>query len=312
MSERAEEAVGGLPMVIPVAKKELRILESPSRLKQYDKCPWLMQLTYDERWEPKEAAASLTARLAGTAFAHACELAHTALRDGQVELLDDISFIKVAVEESIALFERQFKFCCEKEIRFAPNKDSIVKAELARVIPQYFAQTPIRTWQKVTDVETPIPAYGLRPDLGGIDHLGLDAVADVKYKAKCQAEYYSSTVEEFQHDTQFMNYNYGWAKHKGLVDKPVYSYLILVVGYPFSVRQHGFVYHKHVLDAHIEAAKIRSEEIGEIKRGERSLIPALTHRDHFGWCSMKKACLEQHRDREMMKVDYVQLTGMPD
>lgn len=307
----AEQAPQQDPIEVP-SRKALRVLESPSRLKQYDKCPWLMQLTYDERWEPKEAAPSLIARLAGTAFARACELAHTAIRDGNVGLLDDAAFIQVAIDESLDLFNRQFKYCCEKEIRFAPNKDGIVRTELARVIPQYFAQTPIRSWQKVTDVETPIPSYGLRPDLGGIDHLGFNAVGDVKYKVTCRAEYYGSTVEEFQHDVQFKNYNYGWSIHKDLKDTPVYSYLILVVGHPFSVRQHGFVYHKHVLDAHIESAKIRSEEIGEIKRGERSLIEALTHRDHFGWCSMKKACLEQHRDREMMKVDYVQLMEMPD
>lgn len=292
--------------------KELRILHSPSRLKQYDKCPWLMQLTYDERWEPKEAHPSLIARLAGTAFARACELTHTALRDGNKELLDDQAFIKVAVEESIALFDRQFKYCCEKEIRFTPNKDGIVRTELARVIPQYIASTPLRMWKKVTDVETPIPAWGCRPDLGGLDARDFHAVGDIKYKASCKAEFYSNTVEEFQHDVQFKNYNRAWEVYKGLKDTPVYSYLILVVGYPFSVREHSFVYHKHVLDAHIESAKVRSEEITEIQRGERSLIEALTHRDHFGWCSMKKACLEQHRNREMMKVDYVQLDALPE
>ena len=304
MSEKAEAA--------PAVAKELRVLESPSRLKQYDKCQFLMQLTYDERWEPKEAAPSLIARIAGTAFSRACELAHTAIRDGNVSLLDDSAFIRVAVEESIALFDKQFKFCIDKEIRFAPNKDSIVKTELARVIPQYFAQTPVRQWKKVTDVETPIPAYGLRPDLGGIDEEEIDVVGDVKYKATCRAGYYESTVEEFQHDTQFKNYNYGWQKYKGLKDKPCRSTLILVVGHPFSVRAHPFVYHNHILEEHIDAAKIRSEEIAEYKRGERSLVEALTHRDHFGWCPMKKACLEQHRNREMMKLDYVQLIGMPD
>ena len=152
MSEKAEAAPA----------KELRVLESPSRLKQYDKCQFLMQLAYDERWEPKEAAPSLIARLAGTAFARACELAHTAIRDGNTSLLDDPAFIQVAVEEAVALFDRRFKFCLDKEIRFAPNKDGIVKTELARVIPQYFAQTPVRWWKKVTDLETPIPAYGLR------------------------------------------------------------------------------------------------------------------------------------------------------
>lgn len=292
--------------------KELRILHSPSRLKQYDKCPWLMQLTYDERWEPLEAAPSLIARLAGTAFSRACELAHTALRDGHPELLDSQSFIAVAVEESLALFDRQFKYCCEKGIRFIPNKDSLVRTELARVIPQYMAQTPARLWQKVTDVETPIPGYGCRPDLGGINAQGFDTVGDVKYKATCRNEYYSSTVEEFQHDVQFKNYNYAWSVLKGLVDKPVYSNLILVVGHPFSVREHQFQYHAHVLAQHIESAKVRTEEITEIQKGERSLIEALTHRDHFGWCSMKRACLEQHRDREMMKVDYVQLTDLPE
>ena len=194
--------------------------------------------------------------------------------------------------------------------------EHLITLDHTRKVEYYYfrAETyySVRQWKSVTDVETPIPAYGLRPDLGGVDDEGIDVVGDIKYKATCKAEYYGSTVEEFQHDTQFKNYNYGWQQYKGLKDKPCRSTLILVVGHPFSVRAHPFVYHNHVLEEHIEAAKIRSEEIAEYKRGERSLLAALTHRDHFGWCPMKKACLEQHRNREMMKIDYVQLTGMPD
>lgn len=298
----------------PAQQAPTRILHSPSRLKQYDRCDVLMQMAYEERWEPKEASTSnsLVARLAGNAVARACEVIHTALRDGQGEMLDNPTFLQLAVSEATGLFTQQFEYCVSKEVRFKEGIDSIIRAELARVIPAYARETPLRTWRKVTDVETPIREWGIRPDVAGVDHQEIDVVGDVKYKRTLKNEWYNTTVEEYKHDPQFKQYNIGWQKTKGLENKTVRSTLILIVGHPFSVRAHPFVYHPHDLKEFLEGAKIATEEINEIRAGQRSPIASLTHKDNFGWCPMKEACLDLGRDRQLMQINYVQLDKLPD
>lgn len=291
---------------------ELKVLESPSKMKRFDECELLGQLTYIDRWEPIEAHLSLVPRLRGNGFARACEVLHKALRDGSGEMLDDQGFVNLAVEEAVGLFERQFRYCLEKGIRFKPDVDALSKTELRRVIPLYAKQTPLRQWT-ITHVEHPIKTHGCRPDLAGKDHQGIDAVGDMKYKSSLDARWESDTIEEFHWDYQFQQYNAAHRSAIGVGDAiPVYSYLVLVVGSPFRIKPVGWLYTPEQQALWRQSADALTKEIREITSGERLPRAAAAHRTRFGWCAMKKACLEYYLDPNLMKNDYVQLDALPE
>jgi hypothetical protein len=291
----------------------IKVLESPSKQKKVDFCRLLLQLNYNERWEPREAERSLPARLRGTALARGAEIIHKAIRDGDRELLQNTSFMMACVDESIALFDRQFKYCVEAGISFPPNVDATSRAELRRVIPLYARYTPLLSWQKITGVERSIPEYSCRPDVEGVNARGFDVVGDIKYKSSLPSEYESSTIEEFHWDPQVLQYNHA-ERHilgRGPNDN-VYSTLLLVVGSPFRIKEVEWLYTPEKLQLWFESAKDLTQAIRDIKEGRALPRAATVHRNNFGWCPMKKACLEYNLDPELMKRDYVQIDNMPE
>lgn len=292
---------------------EIKLLESPSSQKKYDRCRLLGQLQYIDRWEPREAERSLPARLRGTAFARGAEIIHKTIMQGEKAILLEASFLLNAVEESIALFDRQFSYCVNKGITFPPDVDAISRAELRRVIPLFARHTPVLQWQKVLGVEMPLKKWSCRPDVMGVNSLSFNIVSDVKYKTGLEPRYQANTIEEFHWDPQFLQYNHAWRDELGCgPDVPVYSGLILVIGSPFSVRACEWLYPPETMKLWLASAEDMSATIRGIKTGTVLPRAATTHKDNFGWCSMKKACLEYHLDPELMKRDYVQLDEMPE
>ena len=290
-----------------------RLLRSPSMQKKYDRCHLLGQLQYIDRWEPREAERSLPPRLRGNAFALAAEITHKTIQANERDLLNQTSFVCHIVDEAIGRFDRQFQYCVDQGISFRENTDAISRAELRRVIPLYIRHTPVLSWKKVVAVETPIKAYSCRPDLGGVNHLDFACVGDIKYKSKLETEYESSTIEEFHQDGQFLQYNDAWRHDQALSqDVPVYSILLLVVGAPFRIKSVEWLYTPERLQLWRKGAEDLSATINNIEAGLVLPRPSLTHRDNFGWCPMKKACLELNLDPELMKRDYVQLKELPD
>jgi hypothetical protein len=232
---------------------------------------------------------------------------------GERAILLETSFLMAAVDEAVALFDRQFQYCVEKGITFPPEVDAVSRAELRRVIPLFARHTPVLQWQKVLGVEVPLRKYSCRPDVAGVNSLGLDIVSDVKYKSGLEARYESYTIEEFHWDPQFLQYNYAWREEiQHGPDVPVYSGLILVVGSPFRIKPVEWLYPPETMKLWLESAKDMSETIRGIKEGRVLPRAATTHKDNFGWCPMKKACLEYHLDPELMKRDYVQIDEMPE
>ena len=290
-----------------------KVYESPSKQKRFDECELLGQLTYLDRWEPLEAHNSLAPRLRGNGFARACEIIHKALRDDNADLLDNRTFIDEVIEQATLLFNRQYTYCTEKGIRFKPGTDEVSRAELRRIIPLYISQTPLRKHWKVTQVEYAIKSHSVRPDLGGIDPQGFDFVGDMKYKSSLEARYENDTIEEFHWDFQFQQYNDAWRSDRGLgPDRPVYSYLFLVIGSPFRIKPVGWLYTPEQQAIWQQSAAALTDEIRTITSGKRLPRASTTHRTKFGWCTMKKACLEYYLDPELMKRDYVQLDELPE
>lgn len=292
---------------------ELKLFESPSKIKQFTECELLGQLSYNERWEPREAHASLPARLRGNAFARACEGLHGAIRDGAVDLLGTTEFVALTVDKAIELFDKQFKYCVEKGIVFKPDTDSISKAELRRVIPLYAHHTPLKNWV-ITHVEDPIKSYSCRPDLAGKEPAQqFDFVGDMKYKSSLDSRWENDTIEEFHWDIQFQQYPEAHRSHISLSpDVPVYSYLFLVIGTPFRIKPVGWIFTPEQQQFCKAGITAMTKRIQEITIDGRMPIPSTSHRNKFGWCPMKKACLEYNLDAERMKRDYVQLDELPE
>lgn len=289
-----------------------KLFESPSKIKQFTDCEVLGQLTYIDRWEPREAHPSLPARLRGNAFSKACEGLHGAIKEGSGGLLGSQEFIALTVDRAIDLFERQFRYCVERGISFKPDTDSISKAELRRVIPLYAHHTPLKNW-KITNVEEPIKVYSCRPDLAGVEPSEFHFVGDMKYKSSLDSRWESDTIEEFHWDAQFQQYPEAYRHHLGLSpDVPVYSYLFLVIGTPFRIKPVGWVFTPEQQAFWKAGAVAMTSRIREITVLNRQPIPSTAHRNKFGWCPMKKACLEYNLDVERMKRDYVQLDELPE
>lgn len=288
-------------------------LESPSKQKQFDRCRLLGQLQYIDHWEPRIAVRSLPARLRGSAFSRGAELIHRAIMEKETDLLNQTSFVFSVIETAVAFFDRQFDYCVQKGIQFAPEADALIRAELRRVIPLYAHHTPVRRWQKVTAVEQPIRMHSCRPDLTGVNEEGFDVVADNKYKSTIAAHYETSTIEEYHWDPQFLQYNHahridiGCGPHHN-----VYSSLLMVIGSPFRIKEVNWLYTPEQLAMWYASALDMTRTIQDITAGRVLPRAATTHRDNFGWCPMKKACLELYLDPELMKLDYVQLDEMPE
>jgi hypothetical protein len=171
----------------------------------------------------------------------------------------------------------------------------------------------VRQWAAVTGVEQPIPAYSCRPDLVGLNALGFPCVGDVKYKASLEARYETNTIEEFHWDPQFLQYNHARRQDADVEsDVPVSSILILVVGSAFKIKQVEWLYTPEQLQLWYESALDMTDAVNGIKDG--SVLPraATTHKDNFGWCPMKAACLDMNLDSALMLQKYVQLDELPE
>ena len=289
-----------------MAEKTIRILESPSKVKQYDRCEMLMQMQYKERWEPRIASRSLPARLGGTAFAKATELIHSQLMVSPRAIVSDLE----PIEKAIDLFTRQWAYCQEKGIEMPLDRDAIIKTELRRVISRYAKETPLRGWT-ITHVEHAVKEYGIRMDVAGIDLEGNYAIGEVKYKASLDERYRNSTIEEYGQDHQFHQYYKVW-RTLFPTQLPLYIYLILVSGTPQKIHTPRFTYDERFLDRWMVDTAAKSDRIKLIEDGSLEPEISTTHRDQFGWCPMKRACLELGFDRSMMVHDYVQLDELPE
>lgn len=290
-----------------------RVFESPSKMKQFDQCQLLGQLTYIDRWEPREAHISLLPRLRGNAFSKACELIHNQIKTGDTGKLDEPTFLQDIVDQSVSLFDRQYQYCLAQGVNFKPDTESCARTELRRIVPLYAKLTPLRKHWVVTATEFQIPTHRCRPDLAGLTPMQMHFVGDMKYKSSLKVEYESDTVEEFHWDFQFQQYAHGYRRLLNLdVGVPVYSYLFLVVGHPFRIREVGWLYTPEQQQIWEASAKDLTQTIRFITEDGKLPRASTTHRSRFGWCPMKKACLEYYLDPELMRRDYVQLPDLPE
>src|SRR3972149_1380808 len=152
---------------------------------------------------------------------------------------------------------------------------------------------------------------GCRVDVAGLDLEGNHAIGEMKYKSSLEERYRNSTIEEFGQDHQFHQYYNVWQRLFPQA-QPLYIYLILVTGSPWRIDIPRFSYQPAFMARWYEDTKSKSDRIKLIEAGELEPEISATHRDQYGWCSMKRACLEFGFDRELMKHEYIKLDELPE
>jgi hypothetical protein len=143
--------------------------------------------------------------------------------------------------------------------------------------------------------------------------LGFHTVADIKYKSSLESTYEANNIEEFHWSPQFQQYPYVWRLDQQLdASIPVYSTLLLVVGSRFRIKPVEWLYTDEQVALWHASATDLTDAIQQVKAGVALPRASTTHRDGFGWCAMKRACLDYHLDPELMKQAYVQLDQFPE
>jgi len=144
------------------------------------------------------------------------------------------------------------------------------------------------------------------------------AIADNKYKRTLNADYLNKTVSEYRDSWQFQHYPWAyndWVDHVSggeIQTKVERIWLIMVIAEPFKVLQYPFFVNKKLQKRWVESAKQKWADIHAYETGNRQVTMATVHRDNYGDCPMKEACLEMDLDPALMQFKYCIVPRMAD
>lgn len=282
------------------------MIYSPSRTEAYDFCTMRGAIAYRDGWTPREADNSLLGRLVGASFAKGSEAVHQGTEP------------ELCVSLALAHLSKQLDHYTTYGVSFPDT--SRMQEQLGKALAKYHEQHPFRQWQ-IKGVEFGLKEYGnCRLDLLGIDPEGYGAIADLKYKRQLKLDYLNKTVNEYRDSWQFQHYPWAyndWVKKQeraGGLPVPVplvqRMYLVLVIADPFKILTFPFFTKDKLQVRWLQAAHQKWADISAIEKGDRQPILAATHRDAFGDCPFKRACLEMDLDPQLMQFDYVQVPKM--
>lgn len=276
---------------------------SPSRTEAYDFCSMRGVIAYKDGWTPREADNSLIGRLVGGAFAKGTELIHKG---------DSVDLATIA---GLQYWDRSIDHYVKYGVTFPELTKT--RTQLGTAFSKYADQTPFKQWQ-CKGVEFPLVAYGnARLDYLGIDPEGYWAIADLKYKRQLKLDYLSKTINDYRDSWQFQHYPWAYndyvaiAKPEGL--QPIQRiYLVLVIADPFKVLTYPFFIKDKLQTRWLQSAQQKWADIAALQKGDRQPTLAASHRDAFGECPFKAACLEMDLDPALMQFKYVQVPKMED
>lgn len=279
------------------------MIYSPSRTEAYDFCSMRGVIAYREGWTPREADNSLLGRLVGAAFAKGSEWVHLGKPISEV------------VATALAHWDKAVSHYVTHGVSFPDT--SKTREQLGKALEKYAVQNPFLNWQ-LKGVEFALPDYGnCRLDYLGIDPEGYWAIADLKYKRQLKLDYLNKTINDYRDSWQFQHYPWAyndWVKQSGPANdyfKPVQRiYLTLVIADPFKILSFPFFIKDKLQVRWLQSAQQKWADITALQNGERQPTLAASHRDAFGDCPFKKACLEQDLDPALMMFDYVQVPKM--
>jgi hypothetical protein len=271
---------------------------------------------YRDGWTPKEADNGTVGKITGAAFAEAAQVIHSGATD--------------YLARGLRLFDRLIEHHVQYGVSF--NTDlAKVRKELASSFDKYAEANPFKQWQ-VKAVELPLKDYGnCRLDVLGVDPEGYWAIADNKYKRTLDLEkYLTKTVNDYRDSWQFQHYPWAYndwviknqpsfgVHGTGIIEEPqvleqvTRMYLVLVIAAPFKVLTYPFFTNPKLQIRWLRSAQQKWADITAIESGEREPTMSTTHRDGYGYCSMKKACLEMDLDPDLMQFDYVKVPRLPE
>lgn len=281
------------------------MIYSPSKTEAYDFCQVKGALMYRDKWVPREADNGTVGKIVGAAFARGSQDIHLGQGTG--------------VAAAHKLFDRTVAHYVQYGVSFNMDLEK-VRGNLGTSLVKYEAQHPFRLW-KVVAAEWELYTYGkCRLDVLGIDNAGIWSIADIKYKRSLKLDYLNKTVNEYRDSWQFQHYPWAyndWVANreaKGITDhqKAQQMCLVLVIADPFKILYFTFVVKDKLQVRWIRSAQQKWADIDAIEKGEREPTMATTHRDQYGDCPMKRACLDLDLDPALMAFEYVQVPRLPD
>lgn len=276
---------------------------SPSRTEAYDFCSMRGVIAYKEGWTPREADNSLVGRLVGGAFAKGTELIHKG------------TDTDAAIVAGLQYWDRSVEHYVKYGVSFPDLTKT--RTQLGTAFGKYAEQTPFKQWQ-CKGVELPLVEYGnCRLDYLGIDPEGYWAIADLKYKRQLKLDYLNKTINDYRDSWQFQHYPWAYndyidkLKPEGL-ERIQRMYLVLVIADPFKILTYPFFIKDKLQIRWLQSAQQKWADIDALQKGDRQPTLATSHRDPFGDCPFKRACLEMDLDPALMQFEYVQVPKMED
>lgn len=285
------------------------IIYSPSRTEAYDFCSLKGATVYRDGWMLKEADNGTVGRIVGAAFAEGTYRIHAGVSTG--------------VSEAQHLFDRQVDHYTRYGVSF--SQDLVHTREvLGKSLVKYAAQNPFALWQ-IKGAEVALKDYGnCRLDVLGIDPEGYWAIADVKYKRQLKLDYLNKTINEYKDSWQFQHYPWAYndyLEHAVHEDSSLGSsswspavrmYLVLVIAEPFRVLSYPFFTKDKLQVRWLRSAQQKWLDLHAIETGEKEPTMSTVHRDMYGDCPLKRACLEMDLDPQLMQHEYVRVPRMPE
>lgn len=276
---------------------------SPSRTEAYDFCSMRGIIAYKEGWTPREADNSLVGRLVGGAFAKGTEAIHNG----------------VDTDAAIIIGLQYWDRSVEHYVKYGVSFPDLTKTrtQLGTAFSKYAEQTPFKQWQ-CKGVEFPLVDYGnARLDYLGIDPEGYWAIADLKYKRQLKLDYLNKTINDYRDSWQFQHYPWAYNDYVTKV-KPAgleciqRIYLVLVIADPFKILTYPFFIKDKLQTRWLQSAQQKWADIDALQKGDRQPTLAASHRDAFGDCPFKRACLEMDLDESLMAFEYCKVPKMED
>jgi hypothetical protein len=186
---------------------------------------------------------------------------------------------------------------------------SKVKLDFEVAVNKFIDENPMSSWQ-LKGIEYPLPDYGnCRLDIVGIDPEGYWAIADFKYKRQLKLDYLTKTITDYKDSWQFQHYPWAWndmVSKGGTEYEPVQRiWLYLVVASPFKILKYPFFVKESLQKMWLQSAQQKWADIRAIETGDRQAVMSAVHRDQYGECPFKRACLEFNFDPGLIEYTKV-------
>jgi hypothetical protein len=280
---------------------------SPSQVVNWSRCPVLWKLQNVEKWVTKEIGNKEIAALCGNVFGKGMEVYNLAVKaEGYPAIRGDADRLKKLIETCVEAArvhgDEEARKLVENGHTIANVEDADAKIELAlKALTRFLPADPTPSDWVVLGAEVISKEHGWcrcdvlyqTPDLKRV-------VRDYKFKLKLDTARRPTTLAEYGDSSQGQHYLYAY-------DADVFE-VCLVTMAPWYAEVVPFVKDPVRLAAWVASQKTKWGIMQRMRDGLVEPWEADVHRDQYGDCGFKDACLQYNRDPERMKLGgYIQL-----